>query len=152
MCANAIRLPVESVGLNCSHWVRSLENASPPIMITLVEPVARTALTRLWNPATWYPMPGQVPPSRQQVQPAVSLLPLARSGKGSLNRSKTTALLPLKVLATPVQNIGAHCASGIGFWQIAFGSVQLPDGPVYAPKLQCISTIGVMPLATSRFT
>src|SRR5690242_1519380 len=149
MCANAARLPVESVGLNCSHCVRSLEKARPPSRITFVAPVARTELTSVWKPATWYPMPGQLPPSRQQVQPAVSELPLARSGNGSLNRSKTTALSPLNALATPVQNDGANCASGMGFWQIALASEQLPDGPVYAPKLQCISTSGVMPLASS---
>src|SRR4051812_11118739 len=118
MCANATRLPVGSVGLNWSHWVRSLEKASPPIMMMLVDPVARTALTRLWKPATWYGMPAQVPPSRQQVQPVVSL-PVARSGNGSLNRSNTTALLLLEVFATPVQKLGARAASGIGFWHAA---------------------------------
>ncbi len=101
-------------------------------MMTFVAPVARTALTRLWKPATGYEMPGQVPPSRQQVQPVV-VLPVARSGYGSLNRSNTTALLPLNALATPVQNCGAYCASGIGFWQVALTSEQPADGPVYWP-------------------
>src|SRR5689334_4081525 len=132
MCANAARLPVESVGLNCSHWVRSLEYSRPPSRTTLVLPVARTALTRVWNPATWYPMPGQVPPSRQQVQPRASLLPLARDGYGSLNRSKTTRL-SLNALATPVQKLGEYCMSGIGFWQVALTSEHPADGPVYWP-------------------
>src|SRR5262245_14930350 len=96
-------------------------------------------------------MPEQVPPSRQHVQPVCSL-PVARSGYGSLNRSKTTASLPLKAVATPCQNDGAYWASGIGFWQVALTSEQPADGPVYWPKFQCISTMGVMPFATSRFT
>src|SRR5689334_21289936 len=96
-------------------------------------------------------MPGQVPPSRQQVQ-AVVAFPVARSTYGSLNRSKMTASLPLNALATPVQNDGANWASGIGFWQVAFTSEQPAEFPVYCPKLQCISTIGVMPLLIRRFT
>src|SRR3954452_1032848 len=132
MCANAVKLPVQSVGLYCSHCVRSLEYARPPTKITLVAPVARTEFTSVWKPATWYGMPEQVPPSRQHTQPLVSL-PVARSGYGSLNRSNTTALLPLNALATPVQNDGAYCASGIGFWQVALTSVQPEEGPVYWP-------------------
>ncbi len=73
-------------------------------------------------------MPLQVPPSRQQVQPDVSL-PVARSGYGSLNRSNTTASLPLNAVATPVQNAGAYWASGHGFWQVALTSAQPDDGP-----------------------
>ena len=96
-------------------------------------------------------MPGQVPPSRQQFQPAVSL-PAGMSGNGSLNRSNSTASLPLKVFATPDQNCGAFCASGIGFWQRAIASEQPAPAPPYWPKFQCISTIGVMPAAISRLT
>src|SRR3954454_21717738 len=159
MCAKAIRLPVESVGLLASHWVRSLENASPPIWTTLVAPVARTALSSVWNPATANGMPvhgawlAAVLPFFQHCQPVV-VLPVARSGNGSLNRSSTTALLPLKALATLVQNIGANCRSGIGFWQAAIGVLAArfcgppanapAELPVYVPTLQCISTIWVM--------
>jgi len=46
------------------------------------------------------------------------------SGNGSLNRSNTTASLPLKAFATPVQNCPAYWASGIGFWQRATTSEQ----------------------------
>ncbi|MDX6389182.1 MAG: hypothetical protein QOJ73_245 [Streptosporangiaceae bacterium] len=41
-----------------------------------------------------------------------------------------TALLPLNVLATEVQNGIACAASGIGFWQIAWADEQPDDGPV----------------------
>src|SRR4051812_34896870 len=119
--------------------------------MTLPAPVARTASTRDWNPATSYAIPAHVPPSRQHVHPEVSP-PVARSGYGSLNRSSTTASSPLKALATPVQKDGAYSASGIGFWQVAWTSAQPEDGPVYAPWFQCISTIGVMPWASSRET
>src|SRR4029079_18911106 len=98
-------------------------------------------------------MPVQVPPSRRHVHAAVGLEKLlAKSGNGSLNRSTRTACLPLKAVATWLQNVGANCASGIGFWHVAFTSEQPAPGPEYWPKLQCISTTGVMPLATSRFT
>src|SRR5690349_16182002 len=97
--------------------------------MTLVAPVARTALTRLWNPATGYGIPAQVPPSRQHFQPEVAS-PVARSGYGSLNRSRTTASLPLNAVATPVQNAGAYWASGIGFWQVALTSAQPDEVPV----------------------
>ena len=52
-----------------------------------------------------------------------------------MNRSKTTALLPLNALAMLVQKLGAYCASGIGFWQVALASVQAPTSelPGYAP-------------------
>src|SRR3954452_21706585 len=100
--------------------------------MTLVAPVARTVLTRPWKPATWYGMPAQVPPSRQHFQPDVAS-PVARSGYGSLNRSKITALLPLNAFATPVQNDGAYWASGIGFWQTAATSEQPDELPVYWP-------------------
>ncbi len=76
-------------------------------------------------------MPVQVPPSRTQVHAWVALLKLlAASGNGSLNRSKTTALLPLNMVATWDQNVGANCASGIGFWQVAFTSAQALTLPV----------------------
>src|SRR4029450_8525885 len=98
-------------------------------------------------------MPVQVPPSRRQVHAAVGFEKLfAASGKGSLNRSKTTALFALNRLATWVQNIGANCASGMGFWQVALASAQADALPVYTPWFQCISTIGVLPLATRRST
>src|SRR4051812_32310737 len=124
-CHEAIRLPVESLGLNASHWLRSLVKLRPPVMMTLVAPVARTALTRLCMPATWYPIPVQVPPSRRQVHAAVGLEKLlAKSGNGSLNRSKMTALLPLNAVATWLQNVGVNCAFGIGFWHVALISGQ----------------------------
>src|SRR3954463_3641156 len=97
--------------------------------MTLAAPVARTASTSDWNPATWYGIPAQVPPSRQQVQPEVAL-PVARSGYGSVNRSSTTPSSPLKAAATPGQKDGAYSASGIGFWQVAWMSAQPEDGPV----------------------
>src|SRR4051794_492819 len=97
-------------------------------------------------------MPVQVPPFFQQVQPAVGSKFAAKSGNGSLKRSKTTALLPLNAVATWVQNCGANCASGIGFWHVAAVSEQPEPAPVYWPTLQCISTIGLMPLDTSRLT
>src|ERR1044071_9053362 len=98
-------------------------------------------------------MPVQVPPSRRQVHAAVGLEKLlAKSGNGSLNRSKMTALLPLNAVATWLQNIGVNCVSGIGFWQVALTSVQPAPGPLYWPKVQCRSRIGLIPFATSRFT
>jgi hypothetical protein len=98
-------------------------------------------------------MPVQVPPSRRHCQPRVLFQSLAISGYGSLNRSKTTASLPLNVFATPVQNCGAYRASGTGFWQVACSSVQCQSGPVaYAPQVQCRSRITLRPLATSRST
>jgi hypothetical protein len=73
-------------------------------------------------------MPGQaLPPSRQHFQPWASL-PLARSGYGSLNRSNTTALLPLNQRATDAQKRTAP-ASGIGFWQTACADEHPDDGP-----------------------
>jgi hypothetical protein len=39
----------------------------------------------------------------------------------------------LNAFATPVQNDGAYCASGIGFWHVALTSEQPADGPVYCP-------------------
>src|SRR5262245_28217519 len=150
-CANAIRLFSGSLGRCASHCAMLLDQVSPPTMITFVAPVARTALTRLWNPATGKPMPGQVPPSWKQVQPASTLF-AGMSGNGSLNRSRTTASLPLNAFATPVQNRDAFWASGIGFWQRAIASEQLAPAPPYAPKLQCSSTIGVIPLLINRLT
>src|SRR5262245_23752622 len=97
-------------------------------------------------------MPAQMPPLRRQVHSAVGLAKLsAASGKGSLNRSKMTAVLPPKLAATVDQNVIEN-SPGIGFWQVAWKSAQADAGPVYAPVFQCISTIGVMPLATSRST
>src|SRR6476646_9610736 len=104
MCANAMRLPVESVGLNCSHCAMLFENAMPPIMMTFCAPVARTEFTRVWKPATWYGMPVQVPPFFQQFHPAVLSKFAANSGNGSLNRSNITAVLFLNAFATLVQN------------------------------------------------
>src|SRR5690348_11170358 len=98
-------------------------------------------------------MPVQVPPSRRQVHAAVALEKLfAASGYGSLNRSKTTALLPLNRVAAWLQNVGAYWASGIAFWHVALASLQAVPLPVYAPCVQCRSRIGVIPLATSRST
>src|SRR5215471_12430710 len=80
-CQDAARLPVESVGMNWFHIVRSLENARPPSMITFVAPVPRIALIMACMPATGMllllvsrsMLPQAVPPSRQHVQPAVPL-------------------------------------------------------------------------------
>jgi hypothetical protein len=66
----------------------------------------------------------QVPPDSQHCQPSVSLLLSACSGNGSLNKSKTTASLPLKVAATDDQNGTDSAASGIGFWQVAWAEEQ----------------------------
>ena len=66
-------------------------------------------------PATRYPIPAQLPPLRQQVHASASVAPAAACGNGSLNRSKMTALLPVKARATEVQNGMAWAASGIGF-------------------------------------
>ncbi len=58
-------------------------------------------------------------PVAQHCQPSAELLLSARDAYGSLNKSKMTASLPLKVFATDVQNGIAWAASGIGFWQVA---------------------------------
>src|SRR3954464_13601353 len=98
-------------------------------------------------------MPVQVPPSRRQVHAAVGLEKVvAKSGNGSLNRSKITALLPLNAVATCDQNIGVNCVSGIGFWQVALMSGQPAPGPLYWPKVQCRSSTTLIPLAVSRVT
>src|SRR5579863_3235263 len=96
-------------------------------------------------------MPAQVPPDSQHCHPVV-VLPVARDAYGSLNRSKTTASLPLKALATEAQNGIAWAASGIGFWHTACADEQPAEGPVYAPSVQCRSRIATMPLSLSRFT
>jgi hypothetical protein len=75
-------------------------------------------------------MPAQEPPCSQHCQPSAKLPPSACSGKGSLNRSKMTALLPLNVLATECQKPIAWAASGIGFWHTACADVQPPPGPL----------------------
>src|ERR1039457_4355836 len=91
------------------------------------------------------------PPFSQHCQPAVSV-DRARSGYGSLNRSKMTALLPLNAVASDDQN-GTDCAeSGIGFWQVAWADEQPAELPVYRPSVQCRSRIATMPLSLSRFT
>src|SRR5215475_1226185 len=96
-------------------------------------------------------MPAQVPPLSQHCQPVV-VSPVAREAYGSLKRSKTTALLPLNVLATEVQN-GIVCAeSGIGFWQVACADEHPAELPVYRPSVQCRSRIATMPLEFSRLT
>ena len=91
------------------------------------------------------------PPLSQHCQAAVSL-GSARSGYGSLNRSKMTASLPLNAVATDDQNGTASAESGIGFWQTASAEEQPDELPVYTPSVQCSSTIAVIPLALSRFT
>src|ERR1039457_3558498 len=96
-------------------------------------------------------MPGQVPPDHQEVQAPAGLAG-ARHGEGSLNRSKTTASLPLKVFATDVQNGIAWAASGIGFWQVAVAAAQPDELPVYTPSVQCRSRIATRPLEFSRLT
>src|SRR6266567_148148 len=99
-------------------------------------------------------MPGEQaePPFSRHCQAAVVDPPSAWSGYGSLNRSKITALLPLKVLATDVQN-GTDCAeSGIGFWQVALTSEQPAPLPAYIPSVQCRSRMATMPLEFSRPT
>src|SRR5215472_1780127 len=102
-CQEAARLWSGSAGLWLNHWVRSLEYSSPPSMITLRAPVPRIALTSVCMPATRYPMPVHCPPRSQHRHPSLSLAPAARSGKGSLNRSKMTALFPLNARATEAQ-------------------------------------------------
>src|SRR5215470_11048564 len=98
-------------------------------------------------------MPVQVPPSRRQVHAWVGLEKLlAKSGNGSLNRSKMTALLLLNTVATWDQNVGVSCASGVGFWQVAAAFEQPEPWPLYWPNVQCRSRIGLIPFATSRFT
>src|ERR1035438_7348588 len=122
-------------------------------MMTLFAPVARTVLTRVCIPATGQEIPAvhEEPPLRQHCQAAVSL-GSARSGYGSLNRSKITASLPLNAGATEDQN-GTDCAeSGIGFWQVASAEEQPDEFPVYTPSVQCSSTIATIPLEFSRFT
>src|SRR5258708_40305810 len=80
-------------------------------MMTLVAPVLRMAVTISCIPATVKPAPPQLPPSRQQLQAAVVLLP--PSGWGSLYGSNKTELLPLNRLATPDQNAGLWSRSAI---------------------------------------
>jgi hypothetical protein len=63
-----------------------------------------------------------------------------------------TALLPLNVFATDVQNGIACAASGIGFWQVASALEQPEEFPVYRPSVQCRSRMTTMPLAFSRLT
>src|SRR6516164_10841274 len=120
-------------------------------MITLFAPAPRTALIICCIPATGYEMPVQGLPVSQHCQPVV-VLPVARNAYGSLNKSKTTASLPLKVFATDVQNAIACAESGIGFWHTACADVQPADGPVYCPSVQCRSKIATMPLEFSRLT
>src|SRR5207237_9367847 len=66
-----------------------------------VAPVLRMAVTISCMPATVNPAPPQLPPSRQQLQAEVVLLP--PSGWGSLYGSNKTALLFLKRCATDDQ-------------------------------------------------
>src|ERR1700761_5792834 len=96
-------------------------------------------------------MPAQVPPLSQHCQPVVSL-PVARDGNGSLNRSNSTELLPLNVVATDDQN-GTDCAaSGIGFWHVASAEAQPDELPVYRPSVQCRSRMTSNPLLFNRLT
>src|SRR3982074_1238767 len=107
MCQLAARFPVASLGLYASHDPSALLYDTPPRRMTLVARVARTVLTSDCMPTAVYEKPEQVPlalPSRQQPHEAAVLSWLF--GQGSLKRSKSTALLPLKALATPVQNDG----------------------------------------------
>ena len=69
-------------------------------------------------------------PAAQHCQPSAELPLSARDAEGSLNRSNITALLPLKVAATELQNGIACAASGIGFWQTACADEQPAEGPV----------------------
>ena|SRR5450755_2552829 len=93
----------------------------------------------------------EVPPLSQHCQAAVSD-DSARSGYGSLNRSKMTESLPLKVLATDDQNGTDSDESGMGFWQMASADEQPAEFPVYRPSVQCSSTMATIPLEFSRFT
>src|ERR1700726_2535310 len=103
-CHDATRLWSGSVGSFASQPVRSLAYSSPPSMITLFAPPPRTALIICCIPATGYEIPVQGLPVSQHCHPSAELLLLARHAYGSLNRSKITASLPLKVFATDVQN------------------------------------------------
>src|SRR5450759_2751893 len=101
-CHDVARLLSGSVGLLANHCDSPAEYWTPPSMITFVAPVVRTAVTSSCIPAAWYVIPLHVPPSRQQRQASgVSRL---LSGKGSLNRSKMTALFPLNAVASCRQN------------------------------------------------
>src|ERR1019366_2475173 len=91
------------------------------------------------------------PPSSQHSQAAVSV-GSARSGYGSLNRSKMTASLSLNAVATEDQNGTDSAESGIGFWQTASAGEHPEEFPVYSPSVQCRSRIATMPLAFSRLT
>src|ERR1017187_5025766 len=80
------------------------------------------------------------PPLSQHCQAAVPV-DSARSGYGSLNRSKMTASLPLKAVATEDQNGTDSAESGIGFWQVApaadhadAGTSPEPHRPAAAPR------------------
>src|SRR5215469_4924024 len=98
-------------------------------------------------------MPAQSrPPCSQHRQLAISLEWFACSGHGSLNRSKMTPSLPLKVVPTDRQNGTAPAASGIGFSQVACAEGQAEVVPVYLPSVQCKSRIATMPLALRRLT
>ena len=61
-----------------------------------------------------------------------------------------TASSPLNARATDDQNGTDSAASGIGFSQSAWD--ELHPGPLYAPSLQCRSSITMMPLAFSNWT
>src|SRR5436305_11005427 len=98
MCHDAASWLSGSTGLFASQLESRDEYATPPSMMTFFAPVARTVFTSSCMPATWNPMPVQVPPSFQQRHASAELELL--SGYGSLNRSKITDALSLYAVAT----------------------------------------------------
>ena len=60
----------------------------------------------------------------------MALKPAAKSGYGSLKRSKTVDGSFLNAPATEDQNAGAFAASGIGFWHVAVATEHAEDWPV----------------------
>jgi len=91
-------------------------------------------VTSVCIPATAYGVPAQTPPSRQHDQEMLY---------GSLKRSKMTALLLLKVVATELQKAGAWSASAICCWLVARAD---------PAAVQCKSRIATRPFWFSRLT
>src|SRR5689334_16327860 len=99
-----------SIGLNSIQRSTTPAYCGPPTITTFVAPVDRTASSSSCMPAAVYETPGHVPPFLTHVHAAVVFRLL--SGNGSLNRSKTTERLSLKVCATAAQNVGEWSRSG----------------------------------------
>src|ERR1035437_1871825 len=99
MWIEAASCPAGSAGLNSVQRSTTPAYCGPPTRTTFVAPAPRIALTISWLPAAVNGTPGQVPPSRIQVQAAVVLWLL--SGYGSVLRFETNPGPALKVAGHP---------------------------------------------------